>query len=103
MSRALLRGAALAAVATLALAAAAHPALGQDARLAAIPDAEARAAIGTMIVEAERLGLPREPLVTKALEGVEKNAAGPRIEAAVRSMAARLVTARATLGPVASD
>jgi hypothetical protein len=43
----------------------------QDTRLVAISDVEARAAIGSLIVAAERQGLPREPLVTKALEGVE--------------------------------
>lgn len=74
----------------------------QDARLVAITDVEARAAVGSLIVAAERQGLPREPLVTKVLEGVEKGAAGPRIEAAVRAMTGRLLSARQSLGPVAT-
>jgi len=74
-------------------------AAAQDARLAAIPDAEARAAVGAVIVEAEGRGLPREPLVTKALEGVEKGAPGPRIVAAVRAMSQRLDVARAAIAP----
>ena len=44
--------------------------VAQDPRLAAIPDAEARAAVGALVVDAEQRGLPREPLVVKALEGV---------------------------------
>jgi len=74
-------------------------AAAQDARLAAIPDAEARAAVGAVILEAEGRGLPREPLVTKALEGVEKGAPGPRIVAAVRAMSQRLLVARAAIAP----
>ncbi|MBV9879267.1 MAG: hypothetical protein JO180_02175 [Gemmatirosa sp.] len=85
--------------ATLALPRAAR---AQDARLAAIADADARAAVGAVIVDAERQGLPREPLVTKALEGVEKGATGPRIEAAVRAMATRLAAARVALAPAAT-
>ena len=80
----------------------ARAAAAQDARLAAIPDAEARAAVGAVIVDAEQHGLPREPLVTKALEGVEKGAAGPRIVAAVQAMSARLLVARAALAPTVS-
>jgi hypothetical protein len=94
-----------AAVAILALGtagAAPRAAAAQDARLAAIADPDARAAVGAVIVEAEQRGLPREPLVTKALEGVEKGASGARIEAAVRAMAARLLLARAALAPSGS-
>jgi len=89
-------------VLTLGLLLGAAPAAAQDARLAAIPDAEARAAIGALIVAAEQRGLPREPLVTKALEGVEKGAAGPRIVAAVQAMSTRLLAARTALAPAAS-
>ncbi|AHG88842.1 hypothetical protein J421_1305 [Gemmatirosa kalamazoonensis] len=78
------------------------PLRAQDARLSAIPDADARAAVGAIIVEAEGRGLPREPLVTKALEGVQKGAPGERIEAAVRAMVGRLLVARDALAPTAS-
>jgi hypothetical protein len=80
----------------------ASSARAQDARLAAISDNDARAAVGSLILAAERQGLPREPLVTKALEGVEKGAAGPRIEAAVRAIAARLVASRSALSAEAT-
>jgi hypothetical protein len=71
-----------------------------EERLAAIPDTAVRASIGALIAEASRRGLPAEPLVTKALEGVEKNAPPARIEGAVRAMAGRLLTAREALAPV---
>lgn len=91
-------------LAGLAVAALAYgaPLRAQDARLAVITDTDARAAIGAMLVAADRAGLPREPLVTKALEGVEKRAPAPRIEAAVRALAERLSTARLALGPLAT-
>jgi hypothetical protein len=71
-----------------------------EAQLAAIPDAAARASIGALISEATRRGLPAEPLVTKALEGVEKGAPPARIESAVRAMTGRLATASQALAPV---
>jgi hypothetical protein len=71
-----------------------------EARLAAIADTAVRTSIGALIAEASRRGLPAEPLVTKALEGVEKNAPPARIEAAVRATASRLATARTALAPV---
>lgn len=89
-------------VAALATAIATRPARGQDARLAAISNVEVRASIGAVIVEAERRGLPREPLVVKALEGVEKGAPADRIEAAVRAMAGRLLVAQDALSHVAT-
>ena len=55
------------------------------------------------ITAAVRAGLPVEPLVAKALEGVELGAAPERIEAAVRALYVRLTTARAALAPVVSD
>lgn len=86
--------------------AAARPATGQeprpDPRLAAIADAEARSAIAATIAAAERDGLPVEPLVTKALEGVEKQAPPARIAAAVRALARRLAVARDALAPLNS-
>lgn len=75
----------------------------QDARLVAITDGDARTAVGALISTAERQGIPRDPLVTKALEGVEKGASGARIEAAVRALTARLITARKALGVAVSS
>jgi hypothetical protein len=92
----------IAAVALLLLGTGTRPARAQDPRLAAISDGNVRASIGAIIVDAERQGLPREPLVAKALEGVEKGAPPARIETAVRSMVGRLTTARTLLSPVAS-
>ena len=71
-----------------------------EAQLAAIPDTVVRASISALIAEATRRGLPAEPLVTKAQEGVEKGAPPARIEAAVRAMTGRLITASQALAPV---
>ncbi|HLS48045.1 MAG TPA: hypothetical protein VK012_05960 [Gemmatimonadales bacterium] len=48
-------------------------------------------------------GLPARPLVNKALEGASKGAAGNRIIVAVQSLAADLRSARAALGPGATE
>ena len=71
-----------------------------EAQLAAIPDTVVRASISALIAEATRRGLPAEPLVTQAQEGVEKGAPPARIEAAVRAMTGRLITASQALAPV---
>jgi hypothetical protein len=73
-----------------------------DERLQAISDPAARANIAATISAASDRGLPVEPLVTKALEGVEKGAAPTRIESAVQAMARRLATASQALAPVIS-
>lgn len=73
------------------------------ARLADIPDARVRAAVSEVLTDARERGLPLEPLVAKALEGVEKQAPAVRIEAAVRAMAARLASAQGALAPRQSD
>ena len=72
-------------------------------RLEAIPDARVRAAVAEVLRDAESRGLPLDPLVAKALEGVEKQAPPVRIEAAVRAMAARLASARSALAPHLSE
>ena len=74
-----------------------------DARLAAALDAETRDSLRQALLEARRHGLPTEPVVAKALEGVEKGAAGVNIQRAIRAMLGRLQTARDGLAPVASD
>ena len=73
------------------------------ARLEGIADPRARRAIAEALADADRRGLPLEPLVAKALEGVEKDAPPARIEAAVRGMAARLATSREALKPALTD
>lgn len=73
------------------------------ARLEGIGDTRARRAIAEALADADRRGLPLEPLVAKALEGVEKDAPPARIEAAVRGMAARLATSREALKPALTD
>lgn len=76
----------------------------QDPRLAArLPDPDTRVAVEAVVDSARRAGLPIEPLVDKALEGVSKRAAGERIVAAVRNLAAHLAVARRALGPESSD
>jgi hypothetical protein len=67
------------------------------ARLEGIPDARVRRALAEALTDADRRGLPLEPLVAKALEGVEKDAPPARIEAAVRE------SAREALSPAVTD
>lgn len=76
---------------------------GAVARLEGIPDPRVRRAVAEALADADRRGLPLEPLVAKALEGVEKEAPPARIEAAVRGMATRLATSRDALKPAVTD
>lgn len=73
-----------------------------DDRLHVITDPGIRANIVATISAAGERGLPMEPLVDKALEGIEKGAPAARIELAVRAMAGRLATASTALAPVAN-
>jgi len=86
-----------AAVAVLASAAAA-----QDPRLEARLDPTTRREVAAVIEQARGRGLPVEPLVDKALEGVAKRAPGPRIVGAVARLSERLDAAREALGPNAT-
>lgn len=74
----------------------------QDARLRERLDPATATAVGAIVDSAARSGIPREPLIEKALEGAVKRAPGARISAAVRQLAASLGTAREALGPRAS-
>lgn len=74
-----------------------------EPRLALALSPEARAAITAHFTAASRAGVPVEPLIAKALEGVELGAAPERIEAAVRALLGRLTAARAALAPVVSE
>ena len=80
------------------------PALASaESRLAEALAPDVRAAVAAQITAATRAGVPAEPLIAKALEGVELGAPPPRIVVAVRALLDRLVTARAALAPVVSD
>lgn len=84
---------AFAAVATIARVAAA-----QDPRLERRLDSATLVALAPVIDSARAAGLPVEPLVQRALEGVAKHAGPVRIVAAVRLLADELRDARAALG-----
>ena len=70
----------------------------QDPRLAARLDPATRESVTVLLDAAQARRLPTEPLVQKALEGASKNAPGPRIIAAVRTLLGHLGTARGALG-----
>ena len=74
----------------------------QDARANRLDgklDLETQAVVLRTLDSARTNGLPMEPLVDKALEGVTKRAAGARIQAAVSSLLRRLEAARDALAP----
>lgn len=77
-------------------------AAAQDARLERL-DPETRAIVAALVDSARAAGLPAEPLVQRALEGVTKGAAGTRIVGAVRRLAADLGSARSALGGSATS
>lgn len=88
---------------TLALVGAAtFPAGAQDPRIGTRLDAPSRAAITALVDSARAQGLPVEPLMEKTWEGLQKGADGPRIVAAVRSLALEMASAHVALGTVAS-
>ena len=64
-----------------------------------IADARTRTAVEREIARAAAKGLPVQPLIAKANEGVAKQASGERIQEAVASLAKRLEQARALLAP----
>jgi len=77
-------------------------AMAQDPRYERL-DPDTRARVSQVIDSARALGLPTEPLVQRALEGVLKGASGDRIVAALRRLATDLGTARAALGTGAAS
>jgi len=85
-------------IAAALLAVTAVPSVAQDARLARRLDAATYAQVQGELDSARLAGLPTEPLVERALEGASKNAAGPRIVAAVHRLAGDLASARRALG-----
>lgn len=75
------------------------PVFAQGTSVLPIADAKSRQAVERVIASAEAKGLPTQPLVAKAMEGVTKRATGERIRVAVDSLAKRLEQARALLAP----
>ena len=73
----------------------------QDPRLERL-DPETRSLVVSVVDSARAAGLPGEPLIQRALEGVTKGAPSPRIVAAVRRLATDLGTARGALGTQAT-
>lgn len=84
------------------LAASVATAGAQDPRAALKLDATTSAAIRAVVDSAKSQGIPVEPLMEKLYEGLGKGADGPRIVAAVRSLASEMATAHRALGTVAS-
>lgn len=62
-------------------------------------DVKARKAVEQTIAQAAAKGLPVQPLLAKAMEGVTKHATGELIQAAVASLAQRLEQAQTLLAP----
>ena len=88
---------------TLALAGAAIAPVGaQDPRIGNRLDAPSRTAITALVDSARAQGLPVAPLMEKVDEGMAQGADGPRIVAAVRSLALEMASAHRALGTVAS-
>lgn len=86
-------------VALVLASASAAPASAQGTSVLPIADAKARVAVEREIARAQAKGLPTQPLIAKAMEGVTKQATGERIRVAVASQAKRLEQARALLAP----
>lgn len=78
------------------------PAFAQGPVVLPIADAKARVAVEREIARAAARGLPTQPLIAKAMEGVTKQATGERIQVAVTSLAKRLEQARVLLAPSTS-
>ncbi len=74
----------------------------QDPRIAPRLDAPTREALRPVIDSARAQGIPVEPLFEKMYEAVAKGADGPRIVAAVKSLATEMASAHRALGTVAS-
>ena len=75
------------------------PAFAQGTAVLPISDVKARQAVEREIASAAAKGLPTQPLIAKAMEGVAKQATGERIRVAVAEQAKRLEQARTLLAP----
>ena len=74
----------------------------QDARLARLPDDATRVQVNALLDDARATGLPAEPLVDRALEGVARNAPADKIVLAVTRLRDELRVARSAFGVTAS-
>jgi hypothetical protein len=74
----------------------------QETQLTAIRDDATRNVVMEQLSLARDRGVPREPLLSKALEGVAKNASTASIRAAMDALQKRLRKAHDLLGPSAS-
>ena len=92
---------ALAAVAAL-LGVATEVVEAQDPRLGARLAEPVRAQVQAVVDTAAGSGLPTEPLIDRALQGVAMGAEGDRVLQAVRRLAGELASARAALGPTST-
>lgn len=93
------RATAIAAAALLVALSAARSGAQQPERVTAIRDDATRAVVMEQLTLAKERGLPAEPLVAKALEGVAKNANSARIRAAMGALQKRLRRANELLAP----
>jgi hypothetical protein len=78
------------------------PASAQDPRLGMKLDAPTLTAIRAIIDSARAQGIPEAPLMEKMFQGQAIGADGPRIVAAVRSLALEMASAHKALGTVAT-
>ncbi len=74
----------------------------QDSRIPFKLDPASTAAINAVLDSAVAMGIPTAPLREKVYEGMGKGADGPRIVAAVRTLAADMARAHRALGTVAT-
>jgi hypothetical protein len=75
----------------------------QDPRLVARLGPGPRSAVERLVARADSSGLPAEPLIKKALEGVSKGADSARIVSAVQDLLTNLTRAREVFGAEAQE
>jgi hypothetical protein len=80
----------------------AHAGAQQEARVSAIRDDATRIVVVEQLSIAKEHGVPTEPLLSKALEGVAKKASSASIRAAMDNLQKRLRKANDLLAPSAS-
>jgi hypothetical protein len=74
----------------------------QDAQVSAIRDDATRSVVMEQLSIARDRGVPREPLISRALEGVAKNASSGTIRSAMAALQKRLTLAHDLLGSSAT-
>ena len=96
------RTAAVAAAALLVSLSGANAGAQQDAQVSAIRDDATRNVVMEQLSIARDRGVPREPLISRALEGVAKNATSSTIRSAMAALQKRLTRAHELLGASAT-